>query len=173
VLVVKQVLEKMNLEAHHVIIGEINFSKQPTEIQIHNLNSQLFELGFEILNDKNCKQIEKIKLLIIKRVQLIDLNEQISLSKYLSNALHKDYSYISRLFSSIEGISIEQYFIKQKIEKVKELLIYGNQNLSEISYRLKYSSVSHLSAQFKRVTGFTPSQFKELGNSQRKAIDLI
>ncbi len=91
----------------------------------------------------------------------------------MSNALHKDYSYISRLFSEVEGTTVEQYFILQKIEKVKELLVYGEENLSEISYRLGYSSVAHLSAQFKKITGFTPSQFKKLGSTQRKPLDAL
>jgi len=123
------------------------------------------------LDDKKQKQIEKIKSLLIKKVQSGDVEEHFSISEYLSNALHKDYSYISRLFSEVEGITVEQFFILQKIEKVKEWLVYGELNLSEISFRLGYSSVAHISAQFKKITGLTPSHFKKLGNPQRKSLD--
>ena len=138
---------------------------------MQQLNSRLLQLGFEILDDKKQKQIEKIKSLLIKKVQSGDVEEHFSISEYLSNALHKDYSYISRLFSEVEGITVEQFFILQKIEKVKEWLVYGELNLSEISFRLGYSSVAHISAQFKKITGLTPSHFKKLGNPQRKSLD--
>ena len=140
---------------------------------MQQLNTRLLQLGFEILDDQKQKQIEKIKSLLIKKVQSGQVEEHFSISAFLSNALHKDYSYISRLFSEVEGTTVEQYFILQKIEKVKELLVYGEENLSEISYRLGYSSVAHLSAQFKKITGFTPSQFKKLGSTQRKPLDAL
>ena len=140
---------------------------------MQQLISRLLQLGFEILDDQKQKQIEKIKSLLIKKVQSGQVEEHFSITAFLSNALHKDYSYISRLFSEVEGTTVEQYFILQKIEKVKELLVYGEENLSEISYRLGYSSVAHLSAQFKKITGFTPSQFKKLGSTQRKPLDAL
>lgn len=130
-------------------------------------------LGFEVLDDKKQKQIERIKGLLIKKVQSGSIEEHFSIIEFLSSALHKDYSYITRLFSEVEGITIEQYFILQKIEKVKEWLVYGEMNLSEISYRLGYSSVAHLSSQFKKVTGLTPSHFKKLGPSHRQALDKV
>lgn len=140
---------------------------------MQQLNSRLFQLGFEILDDQKQKQIEKIKSLLIKKVQSGDVEEHFSISEYLSTALHKEYSYISRLFSEVEGITVEQFFILQKTEKVKELLVYGEQNLSEISFFLGYSSVAHLSAQFKKVTGLTPSQFKKIGSTNRKSLDSV
>ena len=173
IMVVKQELETLGLQPLHVTMGEAELKKQPTAKQMQQLNSRLLQLGFEILDDQKQKQIEKIKSLLIKKVQSGQVEEHFSISAFLSNALHKDYSYISRLFSEVEGTTVEQYFILQKIEKVKELLVYGEENLSEISYRLGYSSVAHLSAQFKKITGFTPSQFKKLGSTQRKPLDAL
>jgi len=166
IMVVKQELEALGLQPLHVTMGEAELKKQPTAKQMQQLNSRLLQLGFEILDDQKQKQIEKIKSLLIKKVQSGQVEEHFSITAFLGNALHKDYSYISRLFSEVEGTTVEQYFILQKIEKVKELLVYGEENLSEISYRLGYSSVAHLSAQFRKITGFTPSQFKKLGGAQ-------
>lgn len=101
------------------------------------------------------------------------MEEDFSITTYLTKALNKDYSYISRLFSEVEGITIEQFFLLQKTEKVKELFVYGEMNLSEISYKLGYSSVAHLSSQFKKITGLTPSHFKKLGSSHRKPLDKV
>ncbi|MBK8522229.1 MAG: helix-turn-helix transcriptional regulator [Chitinophagaceae bacterium] len=171
IMVVKQELENLKLKPLKVSMGEAELSKQPSVKQMQQLNSRLLQLGFEILDDKKQKQIEKIKSLLIKKVQSGDVEEHFSISEYLSNFLHKDYSYISRLFSEVEGITVEQFFILQKIEKVKEWLVYGELNLSEISFRLGYSSVAHISAQFKKITGLTPSHFKKLGNPQRKSLD--
>ena len=171
IMVVKQELENLKLKPLKVSMGEAELSKQQSVKQMQQLNSRLLQLGFEILDDKKQKQIEKIKSLLIKKVQSGDVEEHFSISEYLSNALHKDYSYISRLFSEVEGITVEQFFILQKIEKVKEWLVYGELNLSEISFRLGYSSVAHISAQFKKITGLTPSHFKKLGNPQRKSLD--
>ncbi len=173
IMVVKQELEALGLQPLHVSMGEAELKKQPTAKQMQQLNSRLLQLGFEILDDQKQKQIEKIKSLLIKKVQSGQVEEHFSITAFLGKALHKDYSYISRLFSEVEGTTVEQYFILQKIEKVKELLVYGEENLSEISYRLGYSSVAHLSAQFKKITGFTPSQFKKLGSTQRKPLDAL
>jgi len=173
IMVVKQELENLKLKPLKVSMGEAELSKQPSVKQMQQLNSRLLQLGFEILDDKKQKQIEKIKSLLIKKVQSGDVEEHFSISEYLSTALHKEYSYISRLFSEVEGITVEQFFILQKTEKVKELLVYGEQNLSEISFFLGYSSVAHLSAQFKKVTGLTPSQFKKIGSTNRKSLDSV
>ena len=173
IMVVKQELESMGLQPLHVFMGEAELKKQPSAKQMEQLNSRLLQLGFDILDDKKQKQIEKIKTLLIKKAQSGEVEEHFSISAFLNKAIHKDYSYISRLFSEVEGMTIEQFFILQKTEKVKELLVYGEQNLSEISYQLGYSSVAHLSAQFKKITGFTPSQFKKLGGTHRKSLDNI
>lgn len=173
IMVVKQELENLGLSPIRVSMGEAELKKQPSAKQMQQLNGRLLHLGFEILDDQKQKQIEKIKSLLIKKVQSGEVEEHFSITEFLGNALRKDYSYISRLFSEVEGITVEQFFILQKIEKVKELLVYGEQNLSEISYRLGYSSVAHLSAQFKKVTGLTPSQFKKIGGRNRISLDNV
>jgi AraC family transcriptional regulator len=173
VLVVKQELEKLKLLPALVSMGEVELSKPVTNKQLQTLNENLQILGFEILDDKKQKQIEKIKNLLIKKVQSGEIEEHFSITTYLTIAINQDYSYTSRLFSEVEGITLEHFFILQKIEKVKELLVYGELNLSEISYQLGYSSVAHLSAQFKKVTGLTPSHFKKIGNSHRHALDKV
>lgn len=172
VMAVRQELEKLSLEVKSIALGEVELQKQPSEKQITALNKRLTDLGFEILDDQKQKQIEKIKTLLIQQVQTGEIKEHFSIIGFLSKSLNKDYSYLSRLFSEVEGITLEQYFILQKIEKVKELLIYGEKNTSEISYLLGYSSVAHLSAQFKKVTGLTPSEFKKIGG-HRKFLDEI
>lgn len=173
IMVVKQELVALGLQPLHVSMGEAELKKQPTAKKMQQLNYRLLQMGFEILDDQKQKQIEKIKALLIRKVQSGVVEEHFSISAFLSQAIHKDYSPISKLFSEVEGITVEQFFILQKTEKVKELLVYGEENLSEISYRLGYSSVAHLSAQFKKVTGFTPSQFKKLGGSHRRSLDAL
>ena len=172
-MVVKQELDKRKLHPIHVSMGEAELAKVPTAKQLLELNNRLKELGFELLDTQKQKQIEKIKTLLIKKVQAGEVEEHFSIINFLSKSLNKDYSYISRLFSEVEGITIEQFFILQKIEKVKEMLVYDEQNLSEISFKLGYSSVAHLSTQFKKVTGLTPTHFKTLGNQYRKPLDKI
>lgn len=172
ILAVRAELEKSGLTPKNISLGEVELQKGPTPKQLIQLNERLHELGFEILDDQKQRQIEKIKTLLIQQVQSAELKEHFGLNEFLSKALHKDYSYISRLFSEVEGITLEQFFILQKIEKVKELLIYGEKNTSEIAFMLGYSSVAHLSAQFKKVTGLTPSAFKKMGGN-RKPLDNI
>ena len=172
-MVVKQELDKIGLKNAQVHMGEAILDTIPSTNQIENINLRLNELGFEILDDKKQKLIEKIKAFIIRKVQTGVIEERFSLSDYLVNNIHKEYTQLSRLFSEVEGITIEHYFILQKIEKVKELLAYDELTLSEIAWHLGYSSVAHLSSQFKKVTGFTPSYFKTLGHTSRKPLDYI
>lgn len=171
IMVVKQELVKLKLQPAIVSLGEVELQKPASAKQLVQLNERLQEVGFELLDDQKKKQIEKIKNLLIDKVQSGSLEEHFSISSVLSKALNKEYSYISRLFSEVEGITVEQFFILQKTEKVKEWLVYAELNLSEISWRLGYSSVAHLSAQFKKVTGLTPSHFKKLGHSHRHPLD--
>lgn len=173
ILVVKQELEKLKLQSTHISLGEVELAKPASSKQLEELNKNLYQLGFELLDNQKQKQIEKVKTLLIKKVQTGDIEEHFSIIDFLSKHFHKDYSAISRLFSDVEGITIEQFFILQKIEKVKELLVYAELNLNEISYKLGYSSVAHLSAQFKKITGLTSSHFKAIGYSQRKSLDNI
>lgn len=172
IMVVKQELENLKMQPTQVSMGEVELAKNPSEKQLQQFSIRLQALGFELLDDQRQKQIEKIKSLLIKIIQSGDVEEHFGMSDYLSKSLNKDYSSVSRLFSQVEGITIEQFFILQKIEKVKEWLVYGELNLSEISFRLGYSSVAHLSSQFKRITGLTQSVFKKIGGN-RKSLDSV
>lgn len=173
ILVVKQVFEKIGLNPDTVTMGEVELNIAPSTDQLIKVTNQLTDLGFEILDDQKQKQIEKIKNLLIAKVQSGNIEEHFSITGFLSKKPNKDYSQISRLFSEVEGITIEHFFILHKIEKVKELLVYDELTLSEIAWKLGYSSVSHLSAQFKKITGLTPSHFKNMGKTHRKPLDEI
>ncbi len=173
ILVVEQELEKLGLAVKNVTMGEAELLKKPTDKLLNKINERLKEVGFELLDDQKQKQIEKIRTHLINKVQSGDIEEHFSISDFLKKALNKDYSYISRLFSEVEGITIEQFFILQKIEKVKEWMAYGENNLNEISYKLGYSSSAHLSAQFKKITGLSPSHFKKLGSGHRHSLDKV
>lgn len=174
IMVVKLELEKMGLLPMSVTLGEVTLQEDElSQEQYTNIKSVLEELGFELIDDKKSRIIEKIKIVIVDLVHQHDgeLNE--NLSDYLSSQLRRDYSYISNLFSEVEGITIEKYFLAQKIERVKELLVYDELSLSEISYKLNYSSVAHLSNQFKKITGLTPSHFKKIRTEKRKPLDQV
>lgn len=173
ILVVEQEFEKAGIKPVEVHLGEVVLHEAPSEHQLQQIGSRLTELGFEILDDKNRKTIERIRSLLIEKVQTGEMEEHFSLGDFLPKKLGREYSQLSRLFSEVEGHTIEHFFILQKIEKVKEWLAYDELSLSEISYRLGYSSVAHLSAQFKKVTGLTPSQFKKLGGRHRKPLDKV
>lgn len=173
ILVVRQEFEKAGLEPDAVSMGEVELSKALNEAELKEMNKRLTDLGFEILDDRNSRLIEKIKTSLIEKVQSGEVEEHFSLSDFITKHLNKEYTQVSRLFSEVEGITLEQYFILQKIEKVKEWLVYDELSLSEISYKLGYSSVAHLSAQFKKVTGQTPSAFKKSGISHRKSLDEV
>ena len=170
---VKQEFEKLKLPVTNISLGEVQLKKEPSEKQLLRLKQNLIVLGFELLDDNKKKLIEKIKNIIIEQVHHSQIDEQHNFSEILSKKLNKDYSYLSGLFSSVEGVTIEKYIINQKIEKAKELIIYNEMNLSEIAYHLGYSSVAHLSAQFKKVTGLTPTYFKKSGGTYRKTLDSI
>ncbi len=172
-MVVRQEFEKAGLKPVIVNMGEVELAEEPTNEQLQDVGKGLNELGFEILDNQRQKLIERIKNLIVKKVQGGAIEEHFSIVDFLKNSIQKDYSQLSRLFSAVEGITIEQFFILQKIEKVKEWLVYDELTLSEIAWKLGYSSVAHLSSQFKKVTGFTPSYFKDLGGKQRKSLDQI
>ncbi|MDB5246068.1 MAG: helix-turn-helix transcriptional regulator [Segetibacter sp.] len=173
ILVVRQELDKLNIESCNVSLGEVETSKELPAAQIQQLGKNLAAVGFELLDNSKQQLIEKIRNTIIKHVHQSDEQNRHNFSEILSKSLHKDYSYLSSLFSEVEGITIEKYIINQKIEKVKELIIYDELNLSEIAYQLGYSSVAHLSAQFKKVTGLTPSHFKQVGEKKRKPLDKV
>jgi len=171
-MVVESELQKSGLHPLNVSLGEaVIEEKSLTNEHRHQLNEALKTVGFELIDDKRSRLIEKIKNFVINSIHHKEEQPEKKFSELLSQQLHHDYSYLSKLFSEVEGITIEQYIITQKIEKVKELLLYDELSLSEIAFQLGYSSTAHLSAQFKKFTGFTPSQFKRMGVQSRKALD--
>lgn len=172
-MVVRTVFEKMEIPILSMQLGEVEISENLDEKQKQLLSENLKVLGFELLDDKISKTIERIKNLIVDLVHHQNEKLKINLSSYIVDDLKQDYSTLSNLFSETEGITIEHYFIAQKIERVKELLIYNELSLSEISFQLNYSSVPHLSNQFKKTTGITPTQFKQLKNKKRTQIDKL
>ena len=167
IMVVQNELEKLGLDAKNIKLGEVILSKEITSLEKENLSKTLEPLGFEVIDDKKGRIIEKIKNIIIDLVHHQDSDVKTNLSDVLSDKLHHDYNYLSNLFSEVEGTTIEKYFIAQKVEKVKELLVYDELSLSEIANRLNYSSVAYLSNQFKKVTGLTPSHFKQIKEDKK------
>lgn len=168
---VKTVLEQHEISFSNMKLGEVELVESITENQKKNLADSFKVLGFELLNDKTRQVIERIKTLIIENVHYPQEKLKVNLSDYLVEDLKQDYSALSKLFSETEGITIEHFYILQKIERVKELLVYNELTLSEIAFQMNYSNVAHLSNQFKKVTGFTPTYFKSLKDNKRKQID--
>ena len=173
ILGVQNELDKLGLEASNIKLGEVSLVKDLTTKEREAIESALDPLGFQVIDDKKSRMIEKIKNVIIELVHHQDNDVKTNLSDVLSDALHNDYNYLSNLFSDIEGTTIEKYFIAQKVEKVKELLVYDELSLSEIADRMNYSSVAYLSNQFKKVTGLTPSHFKQIREDKRKPLDEV
>ena len=170
-LVVKSELEKLGLSILSVELGEVEIIDSLDDNQKKLIVKQLEQFGFEVIDDKKSRLIEQIKTIIIELVHHNHGGIKTNLSDFISDKLALDYNYVSNLFSEVEGITIEKYYISQRIEKVKELLVYDELSLSEIAYQLHYSSVAYLSNQFKKVTGFTPSYFKQLKEKKRKQIE--
>jgi AraC-like DNA-binding protein len=173
IMSVDQIIRENKLEAKYVHLGEIELTKIPNKNQLQKFSADLQKVGFEILDDSKKQLIEKIKTFLIQKVQEGNIEEHFSINKFLTANIYKDYSSLSKLFSEVESVTIEQFFILQKIEKAKEWLIYDENTLSQIAFNLGYSSTQHLSGQFKRLTGMTPTQFKSLGAEHRKAIDQL
>lgn len=171
-LVVSQELEKLGVAPLSVSLGEVVFKEEITLSIREEIREALARVGFGLIDDKKSRIIEQIRSAIIDVVQH-QRKLRSNLSDYLADHIGKDYAYLSSLFSEVEGTTIEQYYIHQKIEKVKELLVYDELNLSEIAHQLGYSSVAHLSNQFKKVTGLTPSHFKKIGDIKRIPIDRV
>jgi AraC-like DNA-binding protein len=170
-MVVKSELERLGLQTISVDLGEVETVGAMDDKQKQQVADALKHYGFELMDDKKSRTIERIKNLIIDLVQHKNSELNINLSDYLSQQLMKDYSTLSSLFSETENTTIEKYFISQKIEKVKELLMYDELTLNEIAFQLNYSSVAHLSNQFKKVTGFSPSYFRQLKAKKRRQIE--
>jgi AraC-like DNA-binding protein len=172
-MVVKEELKKLGLHFIVVDLGEIEIMEDLTESQHQELKVALLTSGLELMDDKRAVLIEKIKTVIVEMVHYSDELPKVNYSDYISDKLHYDYTYLSNLFSEVKGITIQQFIITHKIERVKELLLYDELNLTEISYRMQYSSVAHLSNQFKKITGLTPSEFKHLKYKHRSSIEEI
>lgn len=172
-MVVKSELEKLGLHIHSLELGEVEISENLTEAQKKQVMEALLKHGFDLIDDKKSQIIEKIKALIVDLVHHRNNELKINLSTFLAEELERDYTFLSNLFSEVESSTIEKFYIQQKIEKVKELLMYDELTLNEIAFQLNYSSVAHLSNQFKKVTGFSPSYFKQLKDRKRKQIDQL
>ncbi len=173
--VVRDELSKLGYTVNDIILGEVDIDENPDESERKVIGEALEKEGFELIADPKIKIIEDIKTSVIEVIQRYnDVRlEEINFSKYLSDKLNKEYSYLSSLFSKTEGMTIEHFVILQKIEKVKELLKYGELTLSEIAYDLGYSSVQHLSRQLKNVTGFTATELKRNLKNLRKSLDSV
>jgi len=170
-IAVKEVLKKLGLHFIVVDLGEVEIMEDLYAEQREELKIALLSTGLELIDDKRAVLIEKINNVITEMIHYSDEVPKMNYSNYISKKLNYDYTYLSNLFSEVKGITIQQYIIIHKIERVKELLLYDEINLTQISIKLHYSSVSHLSNQFKKVTGLSPSQFKQLKVNRRRPIE--
>jgi AraC-like DNA-binding protein len=172
-MVVKEELKKLGLHFIVVDLGEVDIMENISMEKRTALKANLLQSGLELMDDKKAVMIEKIKTVIIEMVHHSNENIKVNFSDYLSQKMNHDYTYLSNLFSEVQGTTIEQYIISHKIERIKELIIYGELNVTEIAWKMGYSSVAHLSSQFKKVTGLTPSHFKQLKDKRRSPIEDI
>ena len=172
-MAVEQVLKDVGLTPERIDLGEVWVIDVPTEAQLAQLKTRLEALGFELLDDQRQQMIERMKTAIIELVHHHQGDKTLNLSVYLAQLLHRDYSALSKLFSEVTGLTIERYFIMQRIERVKELIRYDELTLTEIAYQMNYSSVAHLSSQFRSVTGMTPTQFRFMKTAQRANLDEV
>ncbi len=172
-MVVKDVLKKQGLHYSIVDLGEVNVLENITAQQREQIRTELLKSGLELMDDKKSILIQRIKNIIVEMVHYTDELPKINFSQFLSEKLNHDYTYMANLFSETEGVTIEHYMILHKIERVKELILYDELNLSEIAWKLHYSSVAHLSSQFKKITGLTPSYFKSLKRKRRRTLDNV
>lgn len=172
-MVVKEELKKLGLHFIVVDLGEVEIMENLTGTQQVQLQNALLTSGLELMDDKRAVLIERVKTVIMEMIHHSDELPKMNYSDFISKKLDYDYTYLSNLFSEVKGITIQQFIIIHKIERVKELLLYAEHNLTEISYKLHYSSVAHLSNQFKKITGLSPSHFKQLKNKRRSPIEEI
>ncbi|SEA43206.1 Helix-turn-helix domain-containing protein [Pedobacter hartonius] len=174
ILIVRQQLTNLGFDVGNIVLGKVTVSPDPEPLKLQEISAALQVLGFELIDKEKDQLIEQIKTQVIELVHYSDLSDvQQSLMNLIAAKLNKDYVYLSRLFSDAEGITIEKYIIQQKVEKVKELLEYGELNLNEIAYKMGYSSSAHLSTQFKAVTGMPPSKYKAQDAGDRTPLDQL
>lgn len=171
ILVVSQIFNEAGVKVVNVQLGKVETTEEVDSDKLEKVNERLKSVGFEIINNSKRRIIEKIKTATVDYVYHYVGDTRMNFSQYLTDKLNLDYPYLSTLFSSVEGTTIEKHLINLKIERVKELLVYDENTLSEIAWELGYNSVAHLSGQFKKVTGFTPSYFKKLGEQKRKSLN--
>lgn len=172
-LAVREELKKLDLHFTPVELGEVEVMENITMEQREQIKAGLLLSGLELMDDKKAMLIEKIKNVIVEMVHYSDEMIKVNFSDYLSEKLKYDYTYLSNLFSEVQGTTIEQFIISHKIERIKELIIYGELNITEIAWKMNYSSVAHLSNQFKKMTGLSPSHFKQLKDKRRSPIEDI
>ncbi len=170
-MVVKSELSKLGLNKVIVNLGEVEIMESISKIQTDLFREALLRFGLELMDDKKSVLIERIKNVIVELVHYSEEPLTTKFSEYLGEKLHHNYTYLANLFSEVQGTTIEKFFIAQKIERVKELLVYDELNLTEIAHQMHYSSVAHLSAQFKKVTGLTPSHFRQMKEKRRSMLD--
>jgi AraC-like DNA-binding protein len=170
---VKEELKKFGLHFIMVDLGVVDIMENISLEKRQLLKAGLLNIGFELMDDKRAIIIEKIKNIIIQMVHHTDENMKINFSDFLSEKLEHNYTYLANLFSEVQGTTIEQFIISHKVERIKELIIYGEHNVTEIAWKMGYSSVAHLSSQFKKVTGLSPSHFKQLKDKRRQPLEDI
>jgi len=172
-MIIKEELKKLDLHFILVNLGEAEIMENIDASQREELKSALLKWGFELMDDKKSILIEKIKNVIVEMVHYADELPRTNFSDFLSTKLDYDYTYLSNLFSEVEGTTIEHFIIAHKVERIKELIMYDELNITEIAWKMNYSSVAHLSNQFKKVTGLSPTHFKQLKDKRREAIEEV
>ena len=173
ILTVENIFNDLKIPFHKISLGEVDLERKLSGSELKEVDEQLNKVGFELIEKRVNKIIADIKKAVMDYLNLGMDNENLKLSSFIVKKIPYDYSYLSDLFSTIEGKTIEQFFILTRIEKVKELLVYDQLSLTEISYQTGFSSVHHLSAQFKKITGLTPSHFKKIAVDKRKFLDKL
>lgn len=173
IMAVEQIFNEIGVDIENIQLGNIETKEEVEPGKFKMIDQKLKKVGFEIIHDSKSKIIEKIKNIFIEYVYQQNGENEVKFSDFLVDKLNLDYAYLSTLFSSVESTTIEKYIIHLKVERVKELLVYDEKTLSEIAWDMGYSSVAHLSGQFKKVTGFTPTYFKKLGEKRRNSIEDI
>lgn len=173
IMTVENILQQKKVPFTNVSLGEVELERKLSKEESKSIEADLRKVGFELIDTRVNKIIEQIKQAVLEYLGLGMDSQNLKLSSFITRNLPYDYGYLSDLFSSVEGKTIEQYFILQRIEKVKELLVYDQLSLTEISYQAGFSSVHHLSSQFKKVTGLTPSYFKKIGIEKRRSLDQL
>ncbi|MDQ3846104.1 MAG: helix-turn-helix domain-containing protein [Bacteroidota bacterium] len=172
-MTVENIFTTHNIPYSKISLGEVELAAKLTDAELESIETALNKVGFELIETRVNKIVEDIRQTVLEYLNLDIENQNLKLSSFITNKIPYDYSYLSDLFSSVEGKTIEQFFILQRVEKVKELLVYDQLSLTEIAYQTGFSSIHHLSSQFKKVTGLTPSHFKKIGAEKRKAPDRL